>query len=93
MNATLCKLSCLVSLGLLTACPSEPTQASDKGMSGVYPGAGAPMISESSAPKTSLVDEVEVTSPEEALQQANQEIDDSNVLDELKALEDEIEGN
>jgi hypothetical protein len=75
------KLAVVVFLGLLAACPSEPNEVQEA------PG----LIPESNGIAPSMVDEVEVVSPEEALQRADDEIDESNVLDALKALESEVE--
>lgn len=75
--------NCALVLGLsfLAACPSEPNTA---------PQALAPQpASDSITP--SLVDEVDLVSPEDALLQANEEINDDNVLDALDALEGEVE--
>ena len=72
----------IASLTLLASCPSEPTQGSES--SGTPSGAqGTP----------SVIDDVDVQSPEEALQEATDSIDESNVLDELESLEQEIEDN
>lgn len=79
-------LAALPALVILTACPSEPEAEPDQAL--------APTPTEGTVgTQESVLDEVEVMGVEEAAQKAEQEIDESNVLDALDDLEKEIDGN
>lgn len=67
----------LAALSVLTSCPSESTQGSASSVDGLEPSAAGP----------SVLDEVQIASPEDSLEEATQEIDESNVLEALKAME------
>lgn len=68
---------------LLAGCPSESTEQSQQPV--------APADTTSAEP--SLLDEVDVTGVDEAAAEAEAEIDETNVLDELESLESEIDGD
>ncbi len=68
---------------LLAGCPSESTEQSQQP---VAPSAETPT-------EPSVLDEVEVIGVDEAAAEAEAEIDQANVLDELEALESEIGGD
>jgi len=68
---------------LLAGCPSESTEQSQQP---VAPAEAPPA-------EPSVLDEVDVTGADEAAAEAEAEIDQANVLDELEALESEIGGD
>lgn len=78
---TLATGSVIGALTLLAGCPSEPSNNMDDGIS-----PGAVSVEEGET----VLDEVEVMSPEEAMNEATEAIDEDNVLDALEELEKEI---
>jgi len=79
-------LATVPALLVLTACPSEPQTEEAQSL------APAP-IEGTANQQSSVIDEVEVMGVDEAVQQAEEEINESNVLDALEDLEKEIDGN
>lgn len=82
----------VLALFTLTACPSEPATESDASptpeVEAVTPSGG-----DGAANTPSVLDDVEVMGADEAAELAEQEIDESNVLDALDDLEKEIGDN
>jgi hypothetical protein len=78
-------LGCLFgALAVLSGCPGERSADVEEAI------APRGVRAEFPTPGDSVVDQVEVMSPDEAMQEAIQEIDESNVLEALEALEKEI---
>ncbi len=74
----------LLGVSLLAACPSEPQpDQGPESITGLQPRSRS----------GSAMDSVDVVSPEEALDRADQTINESNVIDELNSLEGELGDN
>lgn len=68
---------------LLAGCPSETTEHSE-----------TPVLPADTTPEEpTVIDEVDILGADEVAAEAEAEIDEDNVLDELEALESEIDGD
>ena len=75
-------LLALLAAPLLAGCPSESTEHSE-----------TPVTPANSAPQEpTVIDEVEILGADEVAAEAEAEIDEDNVLEELEALEADIDG-
>ncbi|MFT7487062.1 MAG: hypothetical protein ACI9F9_002921 [Candidatus Paceibacteria bacterium] len=79
----------LLGAALLAGCPSDPSPG-QQSPEALVPGSATATPASATG---SILDEVNVMSPEEALDEATQSINEENVLDELNALEREISEN